>query len=67
MLTYMTIIVITMLVGLVGTILVGVSQKNKMGNPAYDRKLIGNWGRLGIYYVLMTIVFIGLLIYLLRI
>jgi hypothetical protein len=62
----MTLIIVTMLAGLVGTLLIGFSKKNKAGDPAYDQQLVGNWGRLGVYYIAMTVIVIALLIYMLR-
>ncbi|WP_245855578.1 hypothetical protein [Paenibacillus rigui] len=35
-----------MLFALIATVLVGLSQKNKEGNPNYDMKTKGNWSRL---------------------
>ncbi|MDF2959463.1 MAG: hypothetical protein K0S39_1198 [Paenibacillus sp.] len=63
---YLTLIIATMLVGLIGTLLVGFSRKNKVGDPSYDRQLVGNWGRLGVYYIIMTVIVAALLIYMLR-
>ncbi|PZE20427.1 hypothetical protein [Paenibacillus xerothermodurans] len=60
---YMTLIILTALAGLVGTLLVGFSRHNKVGDPNYDRKPLGNWGRLGVYYVLMIIVLFAILFY----
>jgi hypothetical protein len=64
--TYMILIAAVMLAGLIGTLLVGFSRKNRVGDPAYDRQLVGNWRRLGIYYILMTVIVVALLIYMLR-
>ncbi|MFD0676428.1 MULTISPECIES: hypothetical protein [unclassified Paenibacillus] len=64
--TYMTLIIVTMLAALIGTILVGFSKKNKAGDPSYDQQLVSNWGRLGIYYVAMTVIVVVLLIFMLR-
>jgi heme/copper-type cytochrome/quinol oxidase subunit 2 len=63
---YMTLIVITALIGLVATFIVGFSRKNKEGDPSYDRKLFANWGRLGFYYVVMIIILFLILFYVIR-
>ncbi|NOU91875.1 hypothetical protein GC093_01295 [Paenibacillus sp. LMG 31456] len=62
----MTLIIVTMLAALIGTLLVGFSKKNKAGDPSYDRQLVGNWGRLGVYYIAMTVILVVLLVFMLR-
>ncbi|MBP1995311.1 hypothetical protein [Paenibacillus eucommiae] len=49
---YYSIIFFLMLLALVTTILVGVSKKNKEGNPNYDQKKLKNITRLTIFYII---------------
>ncbi|MFH5184379.1 hypothetical protein ACHHV8_18000 [Paenibacillus sp. TAB 01] len=56
-----------MLLALIGTILVGVSQKNKEGNPNYDMKTKGNWSRLSWIYIAAIILgYLALVVYIVR-
>jgi nucleoside recognition membrane protein YjiH len=56
-----------LLIGAVATIMVGVSKKNKEGNPAYDTKTKGNWSRLSwIYLVVIVLGYAALLVYIVQ-
>lgn len=51
------------LIGLIGTLWVGLSRENREGNPAYDRSTKPNWLRLTLLYVAAAAVMAGLLIW----
>lgn len=59
-------VIVIMLIGTVLTIMVGLSKENKEGNPAYDRNSVPNWIRLSLLYVLGTIVFIAVMVWVMR-
>jgi len=52
---YIILICFFLLVGIVGTIAVGMSKENREGNPEYDLKTKKYWTRLTLYYVIATI------------
>lgn len=53
-----------MLIGLIVTILVGMSKKNREGNPGYDKATKGNWYRLSwIYIVVLVAAYVALISY----
>ncbi|WP_309119447.1 hypothetical protein [Paenibacillus sp.] len=52
---YIILVCFFLLVGIVGTIAVGVSKENREGNPEYERKTKGNWTRLTLYYVVSAV------------
>ncbi len=51
LIAYYIIFATIMLVAVISTILVGISKKNKEGNPQYDTKTKGNWSRLSWIYI----------------
>jgi heme/copper-type cytochrome/quinol oxidase subunit 2 len=54
-----------MLIALISTILVGISKKNKEGDPTYDSKTKGNWSRLSwIYIIVIALGYVALVVYL---
>jgi hypothetical protein len=54
-----------MLFALISTILIGLSKKNKEGNPTYDSKTKGNWSRLSwIYIIVIVLGYVALIVYL---
>ncbi|MEK8129524.1 hypothetical protein WMW72_16585 [Paenibacillus filicis] len=56
-----------LLIGAVSTIMVGVSKKNKEGNPSYDSKTKGNWSRLSwIYIVVIVLGYVALVAYIVQ-
>lgn len=54
------------LVGLVATILVGLSRENREGNPQYDRNSKPNWLRLTAIYGVTTILALVALVWFIR-
>ncbi|MDF2962617.1 MAG: hypothetical protein K0S39_4352 [Paenibacillus sp.] len=61
---YYILIATTMVIALVSTILVGISKKNKEGNPKYDSKTKGNWSRLSwIYIVVIIMGYVAFIVY----
>ncbi|MDF2671564.1 MAG: hypothetical protein K0R67_3870 [Paenibacillus sp.] len=58
-----TIIIVTIvLVGLVGTLLIGFSKENAKTNTGYSARTNSNWARLVALYVLSAIVLVVILI-----
>lgn len=56
-----------MLFALIATVVVGLSQKNKEGNPNYDMKTKGNWSRLTwIYVAAILLGYMALIIYIVK-
>lgn len=53
--TYYIMISTTMLIALVATILVGISKKNKEGNPDYDTRTKGIFSRLSWIYIIVIV------------
>ncbi|MEI7026780.1 hypothetical protein [Paenibacillus sp. y28] len=61
---YYILFAVIMLIALVATIMVGVSKKNREGNPRYDQKTKANWSRLSWIYLIITIAcVIALIVY----
>ncbi|WP_199615342.1 hypothetical protein [Paenibacillus alkalitolerans] len=54
------------LIGAVLTVWVGLSKENKEGNPAYDRNSVPNWRRLTGLYIVGTIVFVAVMVWVMR-
>jgi hypothetical protein len=64
LLVYYILFATIMLIALVSTILVGISQKNKEGNPDYDSQTKGNWSRLSwIYIVIIILGYVAFIVY----
>ncbi|MDP5276389.1 hypothetical protein [Chengkuizengella axinellae] len=57
MLWNMVLVVIVLLVGVIGTIMIGQSKSNKEGNPSYFQQTGKKWARLSAFYVIGIIVF----------
>lgn len=61
---YYIIFATIMLIAVISTILVGVSKKNKEGNPQYDTKTKGNWSRLSWIYIFFIVLgYVALILY----
>lgn len=60
---FYSIVFLLMAVALIATILVGVSKKNREGNPDYDQKKKSNIVNLTIYYVIAIVIGIALFVY----
>ncbi len=59
------IIAVIIVASAIATIAIGVSQRNKEGNPDYDRSTKNNFTRLTLYYLIATVLgFGGLALYL---
>jgi heme/copper-type cytochrome/quinol oxidase subunit 2 len=54
------VVIIVMVFALIATFLVGFSQKNKEGNPEYEKKTAVKWVRLSVLYVAAIVVIIVL-------
>jgi heme/copper-type cytochrome/quinol oxidase subunit 2 len=53
-----------LLVGMISTVLIGISKKNNEGNPEYDSQTKGNWLRLSwIYIVIIILGYFAFIIY----
>ncbi|SED13371.1 hypothetical protein [Paenibacillus sp. GP183] len=53
-----------MLIGVISTLMVANSKKNKEGNPDYDKKTKGNWLRLSwIYIVIIVLGYVAFISY----
>jgi len=56
-----------MLIGAVWTMWIGMSKKNKEGNPSYDHRTKGNWSRLSWIYILVIVLgYAALVIYIVQ-
>ncbi|CAG7624638.1 hypothetical protein ACFQI7_03710 [Paenibacillus allorhizosphaerae] len=56
-----------MLIGAAWTMWIGVSKKNREGNPGYDNKTKGNWSRLSwIYIAVLILGYAALIIYIVQ-
>ncbi|MED4602819.1 hypothetical protein P9314_19480 [Paenibacillus validus] len=64
LIAYYIIFATIMLVAVISTILVGISKKNKEGNPQYDTKTKGNWSRLSWIYIFFIVLgYVALILY----
>lgn len=63
---FITVIAIVILLGGgIATVMVGLSSKNKEGNPDYDKKTKSIFTRLSLYYVIpIVLVTIAFIVYL---
>jgi NADH:ubiquinone oxidoreductase subunit 3 (subunit A) len=59
---YLIVIGVVALTGLIATLLVGNSRQNRSGNPEYEKRTAGNWLRLGIFYIIATIISVTFLL-----
>lgn len=57
-------VVIIIAASAVATIAIGVSKRNKEGNPEYDHRTKKNYTRLALYYIIGTALGIATLLYL---
>ncbi|WP_426445823.1 hypothetical protein ACP26L_20295 [Paenibacillus sp. S-38] len=56
-----------MLFAVVATLLVGMSKKNREGNPQYDQRTKGNWSRLTwIYIAVILLGYAALIVYIVQ-
>jgi heme/copper-type cytochrome/quinol oxidase subunit 2 len=53
-------------IGFIATMRIGSSRENREGNPDYDKNSVPNWIRLTVIYAFATVVFIGILIWIMR-
>lgn len=61
---YIVLVCFFLLVGVVGTIAVGMSKENKEGNPQYEQRTKGNWTRLTLYYVISAVIgIVGVIVF----
>jgi hypothetical protein len=49
---YYALFTILLLVGAISTVVIGISQKNKEGDPKYDLKTGRKWARLSLFYII---------------
>ncbi|MCC3374944.1 hypothetical protein [Cohnella sp. REN36] len=59
-------VIIVMVAAFVGTILVGVSRKNREENPEYANRPVRNWTKLSAYYLVAIIVLVILFLLLMN-
>ena len=64
---YYIIFLTIMLFGTVATILIGLSKKNKEGNPGYDQKTGSIFKNLSIYYIIAIVLgYLALILYIMK-
>ncbi|GIP37012.1 hypothetical protein J31TS4_02920 [Paenibacillus sp. J31TS4] len=61
--SYYILLFVIVLIGTIGTIMVGASKQNKEGNPDYDKETKGIFTKLSLYYVVAIVIGFGALIW----
>ncbi|ALS23652.1 hypothetical protein IJ22_32910 [Paenibacillus naphthalenovorans] len=64
---YYIIFLTIMLIGTIATIMIGLSKKNKEGNPGYDKRTGSIFKNLSIYYIIAIVLgYIALILYIVK-